>query len=52
MVTRKDLVVKKEIFPPQNADEKGFRRQKKAFPAENADEKGCRRQKVEFFASK
>ncbi|MEC5271270.1 hypothetical protein [Caldifermentibacillus hisashii] len=52
MVTRKDLVVKKEIFPPQNADEKGFRRQKKAFPAENADENGCRRQKVEFPTQK
>ncbi|MEN0661169.1 hypothetical protein NST11_17715 [Caldifermentibacillus hisashii] len=31
MMTRMDLVVKKVIFPPQNADEKGCRRQKREF---------------------
>ncbi|WP_041845954.1 hypothetical protein [Caldibacillus thermoamylovorans] len=34
MVTRKSLVAKKRSFPPQNDDEKWFRRQKKEFPAQ------------------
>ncbi|MCM3476782.1 hypothetical protein [Caldibacillus thermoamylovorans] len=41
MMTRMDLVVKKEIFPPQNVDEKGSRRQKIEFSAPK-----CRRQEV------
>jgi hypothetical protein len=52
MVTRKDLVVKKEIFPPQNADENGSRRQKGSFSPQKVDKKGCRRQKREFPAQK
>ncbi|MEK0289923.1 hypothetical protein P5F77_05485 [Caldifermentibacillus hisashii] len=31
MMTRMDLVAKKRHFPPQNADEKGCRRQKVEF---------------------
>ncbi|MEK0289924.1 hypothetical protein P5F77_05490 [Caldifermentibacillus hisashii] len=41
MVTRRDLVAKKWSFPPQNADEKGSRRQKMEFPAQK-----CRRERV------
>ena len=52
MMTRMDLVVKKVIFPPQNADEKGCRRQKREFFASKSDENGCRRQKMEFPAQK
>jgi hypothetical protein len=39
MMTRMDLVVKKVIFPPQNDDENGCRRQKVEFPVQK-----CRRE--------
>ncbi|WP_156103283.1 hypothetical protein [Caldibacillus thermoamylovorans] len=52
MMTRMDLVVKKVIFPPQNADEKGCRRQKREFFASKSRRERVSSPKSGFFRLK
>ncbi|MED4852470.1 hypothetical protein P9386_11630 [Caldifermentibacillus hisashii] len=52
MPTRMDLVVKKEIFPPQNADENGSRRQKMDFSASKRRRERVSSLKNGFFRPK